>query len=198
MFEKPYDPVMLEKKRAGMNFSTFIRADYSNVCANATRRNESQCTYHQNGEIETAPNLIHLRSRKYKQWLSDNPSPDTFSGSKQSIYQSRIHIRLESVATSVDNATTRANQIKYIRDPLNECCIMIAGDSFREETSHVHQHKKHKMASAQNERKILLRKYSIDDLQFVLSQLDMELEQRIGYDYTYIYELLNRTNDTKR
>ena len=68
---------------------------------------------------------------------------------------------------------------------------MIAGDSFREETSHVHQQQRSKMTDVLNERKELLERYSIDDLRFVLSQLDMELEQRIGYDYSYIHEVLN-------
>lgn len=42
-----------------------------------------------------------------------------------------------------------------------------------------------------NERKILLKKFSKDDLRFVLSQLDLEFEKQIGYDYGYIRDILD-------
>jgi len=41
-----------------------------------------------------------------------------------------------------------------------------------------------------SEKKHLLESYTKDDLRFVLSQLDMEFELTLGYDYGYIYELL--------
>lgn len=43
---------------------------------------------------------------------------------------------------------------------------------------------------------MLLEKYSKEDLRFVLSQLDLEFEKRIGYDYSYVYEMLNEDAGT--
>ena len=40
------------------------------------------------------------------------------------------------------------------------------------------------------ERKEMLAYYSKQELEFVLSQLDMEFEKKLGYNYDYVYELL--------
>ena len=37
---------------------------------------------------------------------------------------------------------------------------------------------------------LLLRRYSKEDLRYILSQLDMEFEKKLGYNYDYVYDML--------
>ncbi len=43
---------------------------------------------------------------------------------------------------------------------------------------------------AARERMLLLRRYSKEDLRYILSQLDMEFEKKLGYNYDYVYDML--------
>ncbi len=45
--------------------------------------------------------------------------------------------------------------------------------------------------NANQKKKKMLEMYSKEDLRFVLSQLDLEFEKQLGYDYSYVYEILN-------
>ena len=52
------------------------------------------------------------------------------------------------------------------------------------------KHLKQKEFNANREKMHMLSKYSKRDLLFVLSQLDMDFEKQLGYDYSYIHEML--------
>ena len=150
---------------------------------------------------EKADNLVQIRTQKYKQWLSDDPANATYSGSKDSFLKNRIHLRLESLTTDQridDNNGTHVKELQHrlIGDPLWDRCVLMA-DSFREVTSHTtwngNQKKDKSKIDPLQEKKKMLEMYSKEDLRFVLSQLDLAFEKRLGYDYSYVYEMLNST-----
>ena len=90
----------------------------------------------------------------------------------------------------------KKDQTKYIRDPLRERCVFATGDNiFRAVTFHTtnkeHYNRLHKTIDPDQEKKEMLKKYSKEDLRFVLSQLDLAFERQIGYDYGYVYDILN-------
>jgi len=189
MMAEAYDPIMNAKRKGG--FSSFIRAAYSNICHDDNNENATEVP------CESAANLVQARTHKYKQWLSDDPDSATYSGSKESFLQSRIHVRLESVvATADDAASMKKHQTKYIRDPLRERCVFVTGDMiFRAVTFHTtnseYNNRLHRTIDPDQEKKEMLKKYSKEDLRFVLSQLDLAFERQIGYDYGYVYDILN-------
>jgi hypothetical protein len=188
MMEETYDPIMNGKR--GKGFSSFIRAKYEGK---------------QSTPEKTADNLVQIRTQKYKQWLSDDPANATYSGSKDSFLKNRIHLRLESVESlSTDQRIDDNNDIsakelqrRLIGDPLWDRCVLMA-DSFREVTSHTKffqtgQAKDKSKIDPLQEKKKMLEMYSKEDLRFVLSQLYLAFEKRLGYDYSYVYEMLNST-----
>jgi hypothetical protein len=189
MMEETYDPIMNGKR--GKGFSSFIRAKYEGK---------------QSTPEKTADNLVQIRTQKYKQWLSDDPANATYSGSKDSFLKNRIHLRLESLTTDQridDNNGTHVKELQHrlIGDPLWDRCVLMA-DSFREVTSHTtwngNQKKDKSKIDPLQEKKKMLEMYSKEDLRFVLSQLDLAFEKRLGYDYSYVYEMLNSTSTMRK
>ena len=206
MMNETYDPIMNGKR--GEGFSSFIRAEYANVCQPA---DPMFCKKYKKkaSPYETADNLVQIRTQKYKQWLSDDPANATYSGSKDSFLKNRIHLRLESVESlSTDQRIDDNNDIsakelqrRLIGDPLWDRCVLMA-DSFREVTSHTtwngNQKKDKSKIDPLQEKKKMLEMYSKEDLRFVLSQLDLAFEKRLGYDYSYVYEMLNSTSTMRK
>lgn len=185
MMEQTYDPLMNAKRAGG--FSAFLRASYTNICQDdvGTMKGEDVC--------ETAENLIQARTLKYKQWLSDDPDRAMYVGSREAFLQSRLHVRLEDVANRDDGATTRRRQRKFLADALRERCVQArTANEFRAVTYKTTHSMTpwHKKIDATKETKQMLAKYTKEDLRFVLSQLDLEFERKIGYDYDYIFEML--------
>jgi hypothetical protein len=199
MMNETYDPIMNGKR--GEGFSSFIRAEYANVCQ-PRHTNFCKKNYRKRAmPYEKADNLVQIRTQKYKQWLSDDPANATYSGSKDSFLKNRIHLRLESLTTDQridDNNGTGAKELqrRLIGDPLWDRCVLMA-DSFREVTSHTKfrhpRQKENRKIDPLQEKKKMLEMYSKEDLRFVLSQLDLAFEKRLGYDYSYVYEMLNST-----
>ena len=187
-----YDQFMNDKREDG--FSSFIRATYSNTCQDDEEKKADKVV------CETADNLIQARTQKYKQWLSNDPDPSTYDAeslTKEEFLSSRIHIKLESiVANPYDRAETKVRQSKYIRDPILDRCVKIReGDDFRPVIAHTkfgHVARLNTKIDPLLETREMLSRYTKDDLRFVLSQLDVEFEEEIGYDYAYVYELLNK------
>ena len=147
---------------------------------------------------EVADNTIQIRTQKYKQWLSDNPDRDSYMGTKEAFLQSRVHIKLENIATNPNNdKDTAERQKQYIHDQLRETCVrVLGGDNFRAVPWHTnsmpHTNRIEIKSHPYKERKKALEKYTKDDLRFVLSQLDLEFEKEIGYDYNYVYKMLKQ------
>lgn len=208
MLDISYDPLMDRKRQEG--FSAFIRAPYGALCQpldKNLRRSEFQTRFCakfkryffgliplEDTPAETADNLIKIREQKYKQWLSNDPIDGSFVGSKESFLKNRIHIRLESL---VGDQGDRESQYQVIGQKLLDRCIRVqVREEFHEVTEYTKwigqkdTNDKKKEFNVQEERKKLLATYTKEDLRFVLSQLDMEFEKRIGYDYTYIYDIL--------
>ena len=89
-------------------------------------------------------------------------------------------------------------------EPLRERCVPLKDeDAFRGIGGYTKWNKKrHRKAvqtekeqtfDAHAERTEMLSLYSKEDLRFVLSQLDLEFERSLGYDYAYVYEMLGET-----
>jgi hypothetical protein len=204
MMNETYDPIMNGKR--GEGFSSFIRAKYANVCQ-PRHTNFCKKNYRKRAmPYEKADNLVQIRTQKYKQWLSDDPANATYSGSKDSFLKNRIHLRLESLTTDQridDNNGTGAKELqrRLIGDPLWDRCVLMA-DSFREVTSHTKfRHpgqKENRKINPFQEKEKMLEMYSKEDLRFVLSQLDLAFEKRLGYDYSYVYEMLNSTSTMRK
>jgi hypothetical protein len=211
MVSESYDPFMNRKRHEG--FSRFIRGKYGGFCQPIDKRLRSSIQKQfcakfkrtffglldlEDFPAETADNLIKIRNQKYKQWLSDDPADGTYLGSKDSFLKNRIHVRLESMVDGqIDSGISAKDQRQLIGDPLLDRCIPTA-ENFREVTDYTKWlgRKKNKTFNAHEEKNMLLENYSKEDLRFVLSQLDLEFENRIGYDYSYVYEMLNEDAGT--
>jgi len=90
----------------------------------------------------------------------------------------------------------KEKQLRNIGDPLRERCVFAANDRlFRAITFHMTMKPgfniAHPAIDPEEEKKELLKKYTKDDLQFVLSQLDLEFEKEIGYNYDYVYDIIH-------
>ena len=144
--------------------------------------------------VENAANLIHIRTAKYKNWLSNDPAIETYDGSsKEDFLRNRIHVRMEDLTidnNDVDNVRTQ--QYKTVIEPAADRCVRV-----KEHFESLLAHTKWKTRNADKrnfhyevEKIQMLRYYSKAELRFVLSQLDMEFEESLGYNYDYVYELL--------
>ena len=156
---------------------------------------------------ETAENVIQIRTQKYKQWLSDDLSDETVKGSKEDFRKNRLHLRLESLTFSdegeggeghdiVNVEEDETNQWKVIGKPLLDRCIPVA-EYFQAVVTHTkfddnltQGQRLGTKFDAARERMLLLRRYSKEDLRYILSQLDMEFEKKLGYNYDYVYDML--------
>lgn len=210
MFSMTYDPDM-DNKRKKMRFSDFIRTDYTARChplpqdkkyAKQSHYQVPFChsfapnTWVQNlfyspGKViaEKASNLVQIRTQKYKQWLSGDPSDDTFEGSREKFLQQRMHISLENL--------TSHERKDVIGNGLTARCVPVYKDfeDVIERTKWKGYKTKiwaGKKFDSQKEKQKLLGRYSKSDLRYVLSQLDLEFEKQLGYNYDYVYELLER------
>ena len=190
MNEEAYDPLVNARRKDG--FSAFLRAPYANVC------HDEEDNLVEDAICETAANLVQARTLKYKQWLSDDPDEAAFAGgSKGEFLQSRIHIKLESIANyGTDDDLNTERQLQHLRDPLSSRCVKAVGDRhFRPVNHHVSPRARGSWAKPRidhdEEGERLLQQYTKDDLMFVLSQLDLEFERKIGYTYDYVFEMLS-------
>ena len=205
MFEQAYDPIMNRKR--GDGFSSYIRAPYGGICQ--PRKAKACKEINKSGsQYETAENLIQARTQKYKQWLSNAPNNSTYSSSEEIFLQNRIHVRLESLTAYQDgendenDVTAKELQRTIIGDPLSKLCVPM-NDNFNEVTTHtnqwaaeqggnvIDQKKRRNKVDVKQETMKLLSIYSKEDLGFVLSQLDLKFEKKLGYDYSYVFDMLN-------
>ena len=204
MYRESYDEDMNNKSHR-MTFSKFIRTGYTarcfplpgptnkrhgkqsdyqvKFCSSIPKSLYERITYNPNKAIaETAPNLIQERTRKYKQWLTEDPSDQTFEGSKDRYLQQRMHVSLEHVIAD--------GQHNVIGDELSKRCMPVYED-FRdviERTKWEHSTPKHpgKQFNVAKETELLLNRYTQEDIDFILSQLDLDFEKKLGYNYDYI------------
>jgi hypothetical protein len=213
-----YEPMMDEKR--SLPFSEFIRTEYkaicypewNEVCKQRNGGKSYQRIPYQDQEknwqvkydkvpedvipFERADNVIQARTQKYKQWLNfDEPSDLTYVGSKREFLDNTLHVRVEDLIPQNQTHTSKNLQYKYIGEPLRERCVPLNDEgSFKE---HVIYTKfdpvwdEKQVFDPIDERKKMLAMFSKEDINFVLSQLDLDFEKSIGYDYSYIHEILN-------
>jgi len=211
-----YEPIMDEKRRS-LSFSEFIRTEYKAICypewnevckqrnggksyeriQYKDQANHWQVKYDRVpadvAPFERADNMIQMRTQKYKQWLNfDEPSDLTYVGSKQEFLDNTIHIRLDDLLSRDQTTTPKELQNKHIGEPLRNRCVPLNDEaSFKE---HVTYTKFDPVWDAKQifdpikEREEMLKLFSKEDINIVLSQLDLDFEMSIGYDYSYIQE----------
>ena len=105
-------------------------------------------------------------------------------------------VRADISVDGAYNADAKELQSRLIGEHFLDHCVPVA-ETFKEMKTHTkwngynsQKHLKQKEFNANREKMYMLSKYSKRDLLFVLSQLDMEFEKQLGYDYSYIYEML--------
>ena len=214
MYKDSYDPHMNSKRN--LRFSDFIRAEYGTACDDSVIPKKFQSEWgcgepkikarlntklqaESPAVIESAENIIQIRTQKYKQWLNDNPDNATYAeGSKDDFLKNRIWTRLESLSDADKVGTTPSMQKKLVGDALLNLCVPIRNNfkDVSEYTKWTSRHDAHEAYDVNFERKRMLANYSKEDLRFVLSQLDLEFEKKMGYDYSYVYEMLNESAPT--
>jgi hypothetical protein len=132
---------------------------------------------------------------KYNQWLSDDLDHETVTGSKTHFLENRIHLCLESLTTK-NGAAEDLNglQDKLIGNQLNDRCVVtyedFQGIVTYQNWKRFRSKDQQAVFDADSEKEQLLKMCTKDDLRFVMDQLDIEFERKIGDDYSYIHELL--------
>lgn len=129
------------------------------------------------------------------------PHRSAYEGSRATFINNTLHVRLESLIPNNDslngNCSSRELQNQFIGQQLRNRCIEVADvNSFQAQDRYTKwgtakEKRIPKKYDLKPERKEMLRWYSKDDLQFVVSQLDLNFERSIGYDYGYIYDIIN-------
>jgi hypothetical protein len=143
---------------------------------------------------ERAMNVVQIRSEKYKQWLSQEPGEEAYRGEKVDFLAKRVHIRYEDLTDAKYGKDVKERQQNVVGEQLWKLCVPIY-KTFTE-TKEKLKWQKHTDANAKpfdskKEKQKMLKYYSKEELRFVLSQLDMEFEKKLGYNYDYVHELLN-------
>jgi len=223
MKRNTYDPYMEPFTKRRISMARFLRAGYGAFCQPTPKRTENPIQLEFCNKFvkklwfgmqtkyllsETAENVIQIRTQKYKQWLSDDFSDETVRGSKEDFRKNRLHVRLESLTFSdeggegnsiVNVEDDETNQWEVVGKPLLDRCIPVA-EYFKAVTTHTKFDNKRTKGQrtgqkfdAARERNLLLRRYSKDDLRYIMSQLDMEFEKKMGYNYDYVYEMLKES-----
>ena len=108
--------------------------------------------------------------------------------------KNRIHIRMEDLTDESYSEIAKVRQRHALIEPLENHCVTVK-NSFepivaKTKWNHLEHKKSKEVYNVEKERQMLLKKYSKKTLRFVLSQLDMEFEKKLGYNYDYVYEML--------
>ena len=128
-----------------------------------------------------------MRTEKYKNWLSGNPAVETYNG-----FDNRVHIRMEDLTDSSIHEDAAYRQLNTVIQPVSRHCVPMKADfsPVLARTKFPGYEANEKVYDSEYERKRLLSHYSKEEFRFVLSQLDMEFEKKLGYNYDYVYERL--------
>jgi len=158
-----------------LSFSDFIRSSYT-----------CQPNVKDKSEIETATNIVQMRTRKYKNWLTRHPDYFNFNAKRK--FCTRVHLRYESIIQD--------GQENTIGKILNGYGINKTSD-FKPVRKHASSEgavgKEYDKADFKREAIEVLGKYSLEDLQFVLENLDLEFETNVlNYNYDYVLEYIDR------
>jgi len=151
-----------------VTFSTFLRKPY--LCYPHERSNET----------ETAPNIVQIRTRKYKNWLDRN-NPKYFAFDAKPPFCTRLHLRYESIVQDGQEATIGKMLQSYGIRKEGEFHKIVKGTGPLGPIGKVYS-----AETIKKEAQEILEKYTLQDLQFVLDNLNLELERTL-FNYTYDY-----------
>ena len=148
--------------------------------------------------FEVAENVIQIRTMKYKQWLNaDGANKATYQGREDIFLRNTLQVRLESLVQGNGplngDCTSKELHWKFVGSLLQDRCVNVANEKeFVPKVEYTKWKVKggaKKKFDSKKERE-MLDVYSKEDLRFVLSQLDLEFEKSIGYDYKYVDDYL--------
>jgi len=176
MFNEPYNMVMNEGTD---EFGKFLQAKYvANECESPDYYNG--CTY----PFEAADNLIQLRMNKYRNWIDFLSNPTTSNST-----ESR-HIHRWSIVKQEDLAYPEQEQT--ILSFFKQHCISTLMPKFKP----VHKIVTNSMQSNHAKKEEILRKFTVEELHFVLFNLDRDFESRaLGYNYRYVEEHIEQRSN---
>jgi len=182
MYKDPFGYLNDARDRS---FSEFIRTPYREQCFHFHEKSpEFNRSCHNREWFETADNLIHARTLKYKNWIYVDPRWFGLEGTYA--YSRRSLVRYESLL--------KEGQEAVLGKFLGEHCVVRAGGEFRpvvKHASYLGEEHFRENAFVPETHEEVLKKYTDDDLHFVLGQLDREFERNVlEYSYDYVEEYL--------
>mmetsp|Transcript_4642 Transcript_4642/g.6869 ORF Transcript_4642/g.6869 Transcript_4642/m.6869 type:complete len:359 (-) Transcript_4642:153-1229(-) len=161
-------------KGENLPFSDFIRSGYT-------------CRPHEGKNLtETAANIVRIRTRKYKNWLTRNP--DYFNFDAKPKFCTRVHLRYESIIEDGQENTIGKILKGYGIDKKGYFKPIKKRAGPRGAIG-----KEYNETDFKREAIEVLSKYSLEDLQFVLENLDLEFETNVlNYNYDYVLEYIEQ------
>ena len=153
----------MDKRKAVNPFSSFIRHSYN-------------CESWKGFLDRETRNLVALRTSKYKNWLNSE-NPDYFE--QEHFGCSRAHLTYESIVE---------DQAKSVGDVLAR--FKMKKDNFDTVDNYVKFGKSNRKFYEPSTESILNKYYTVDDIKFVLSEIDLDFEANIlnrKYDYVFDY-----------
>jgi hypothetical protein len=169
MFYEPYNMILSEKS---VDFGTFLTSNYNAAC-------EVNIDYIKDCSLpmEQARNLLVLRTEKYHNWISflSNTVNKTKSNQWSIVRQ--------------EDLVGLLNQEQTTRAFFNDHCIPSRSSKFRVVGKFV----SNSLQPNNVPQKDILHRFTIDEIQFVLDNLDLEYERDVlGYDYQYVLDHIDQ------
>ncbi|KAL3787802.1 hypothetical protein HJC23_003551 [Cyclotella cryptica] len=168
MFYEPYNMIMNEGTD---NFGTFLRSNYDAICELSGY--VANCSF----PMEQADNLVNLRTKKYRNWIDFlTPSRNETRKYRWSV------IRQEDLVGLLNQKQTSQAFFRehFIRNRSSKFKVIgkIVTNS---------------MQSNQVAGVEILRHYTVEELKFVLNNLDLDFEREtLGYDYQYVNDHIDQ------
>lgn len=173
-----------------MRLSKFLHEDWKDGCHEPFDY-YPDCTY----PFEEAENIIQLRTAKYKNWLGNDTSFFAFNSTFP--HETRSFLQYEQIL--------KFGQEQAIGSVLRKHGIEIkTGDNFEEFTNEVQMEgvrrlPKNKRFVPKDKMKILEKFYSLDDLRYILDNLDLEFERNVlKYSYNYVLKYIKEKENEIR
>ena len=186
----------MSRVRDSTKLSEFLRVPYHENSSNDTIKLCTEFNKDQGiPQFESAPNVVQVRTKKYRQWLSHDPLPAR-KATGVDMNMNMIHLRLESLYDyGAERTFTNAKDLQgtLIGNELSDRCVpILEGGEFREISQYTNWDKKKRLKgyNPMSENEEALKRFSKSDICFILSQLDLEFEQQIGYRYDNVLSML--------
>jgi hypothetical protein len=163
MYYEPYNMILAE----GTNeFENILQSTYSTASCEPVGY-DKDCKF----PMEEADNLMKLRTKKYRNWI-DFLSPSN---------ETEIPTHRWSIIRQED-LVGQKRQEETVSSFFDKHCIESLRSTFRSVGKIV----TNSMQSNQVDQKDILQKFTVNQLQYVLDNLDLDFEKELGYDYSYV------------